>query len=78
MYDLLFTYYCACTQVVQYVEYPSGDGFDGEPGHGTHVASSIAGDVYDGWQPSDCPEVREERLEMSCSYCKVCCPMGGT
>eukprot|EP00904_Undaria_pinnatifida_P012698 jgi/Undpi1/8559/HiC_scaffold_25.g11024.m1 len=43
-------------KVVQYVEYPSGDGFDGEPGHGTHVASSIAGDVYDGWQPSDCPE----------------------
>lgn len=47
--------------MVQYIEYPSGDGKDTEPGHGTHVASSVAGEVFKGWKASDCVEVRLSR-----------------
>lgn len=44
---------------MQYIEHTEGDGKDAAPGHGTHVASSVAGEVFEGWEMADCPEVRQ-------------------
>lgn len=44
-------------QVVQYVQYASGDGGDEANGHGTHVAGSIAGEIYKEWEPVPCSQV---------------------
>lgn len=50
-------------QVVQYIEYGVGDEGDMEAGHGTHVASSIVGDIFPGWEPVECSQVHRATMK---------------
>lgn len=55
-------------QVVQYIEYGDGDAQDADAGHGTHVASSIAGEVLPEWEAVQCPQVHSAIMKHHTLY----------